>query len=113
QSASWKAFVMPGRPESHSEPTLSMSALEILYGCLPQLTSERLAISGDAGDTSSRAKRRRAKKAPANEPIAIETGSMGSVLLTPPPEAVVSYGYSLYRPGGHPSAGVDGRADKT
>ncbi|KAJ2573705.1 hypothetical protein GGH95_004022, partial [Coemansia sp. RSA 1836] len=22
QSASWKAFVMPGRPESHSEPTL-------------------------------------------------------------------------------------------
>ncbi|KAJ2445835.1 hypothetical protein GGF42_005863 [Coemansia sp. RSA 2424] len=124
QSASWKAFVMPGRPESHSEPTLSMPALETLYRCLPQLTPSRLTISSSSAvDSGSRAKRRRAKKL-ANE-LVVVVDTSGDKVMDPgaaaseavsrlekeEKEAVVSYGYSLHRPG-HQFAEIDGYASK-
>ncbi|KAJ2745469.1 hypothetical protein GGI20_002134 [Coemansia sp. BCRC 34301] len=111
QSTSWKAFVMPGRPESHSEPTLSMRALEMVYHCLPQLTPASLAISSETSDTNSRAKRRRAKKS-ANEPVSAPVTEAVEPTAVTCLDADVSYAYSLYRPG-HPSAEVDGRANKT
>ncbi|KAJ2456498.1 hypothetical protein GGF42_003232 [Coemansia sp. RSA 2424] len=120
QSASWKAFVMPGRPESHSEPTLSMQALETLYRCLPQLTPSKLTISSSGTvDSGSRGKRRRAKKL-ANELVVDTSGdkvmdpaaASEAVSRLEKKEAIVSYGYSLYRPG-HPLAEIDGYASKT
>ncbi|KAJ2861735.1 hypothetical protein GGH94_004719 [Coemansia aciculifera] len=114
QFATWKAFVMPGKPEPHSEPTLSMAALEMLYRCLPQLTPDRLAISSNTDTASSRSKRRRAKKVTAEAATTLETEQVKPTTIPTlsRSDAVISYGYSLYRPG-HPSAVVDGQATKT
>ncbi|KAJ2336739.1 hypothetical protein GGH91_005205, partial [Coemansia sp. RSA 2671] len=104
QHDTWKAFVMPGKPETHTEPTLSLEALEVIYRCLPPLTPSRLTVASDAA--ASRSKRRRAKKM-ATESAAPEPLSD----VVSPKGAVVSYGYSLTRPG-HPPAEVDGCATK-
>ncbi|KAJ2687124.1 hypothetical protein IWW39_003156 [Coemansia spiralis] len=104
QHNTWKAFVMPGKPETHTEPTLSLEALEGIYRCLPPLTPSQLTVASDAA--ASRSKRRRAKKM-ATESAAPEPLSD----VVSPKGAVVSYGYSLTRPG-HPSAEVDGCATK-
>ncbi|KAJ2731708.1 hypothetical protein IW152_004355 [Coemansia sp. BCRC 34962] len=107
QFDTWKAFVMPGKPEAHSEPTLSMEALEIMYHCLPPLTPGQLTVASEAA--ASRSKRRRAKKVAA-EPATPEP--LRNVVAVSPVEAVISYEYSLTRPG-HPSANVDGCATKS
>ncbi|KAJ2815365.1 hypothetical protein GGI24_006076, partial [Coemansia furcata] len=101
QFATWKAFVMPGKPEPHEEPTLSMEALETLYHCLPRLTPERLAINTEV----SRSKKRRAKKiSPAQ--TSPETDQVTEIISRA--EAVISHPYSLYRPG----HSADGSATK-
>ncbi|KAJ2799167.1 hypothetical protein H4S07_005512, partial [Coemansia furcata] len=92
QFATWQAFVMPGKPEPHEEPTLSMEALEALYHCLPRLTPERLAINTEV----SLSKKRRAKKiSPAQ--ASPETDQVTEIISRA--EAVISHPYSLYRPG--------------
>ncbi|KAJ2747364.1 hypothetical protein GGI19_006346 [Coemansia pectinata] len=105
---------MPGKPEPHSEPTLSMAALEMLYRCLPQLTPDRLAISSNTDTASSRSKRRRAKKVAAETASTLEKKQVKPTTIPTlsRSDAGISYGYSLYRPG-HPSAVVDGQATKT
>ncbi|KAJ2016549.1 hypothetical protein GGI13_001756 [Coemansia sp. RSA 455] len=113
QFATWKAYVMPGKPEPHSEPTLSMAALKMLYRCLPQLTPDRLAVSSST-EPASRSKRRRAKKVTAETAATLETeqAKYTRVPTLSHLDAVISYGYSLYRPG-HPSDVVDGQTTKT
>ncbi|KAJ2716059.1 hypothetical protein H4R19_000861 [Coemansia spiralis] len=94
QQQPWKAVVMPGRPETHIEPTLTVAALERLYGLLPRLTPESMLLP--------------AKKKPAPDTHAAPLQA---------PELrrwdTVDYDYSVTRSGPYASAQcVDGRASK-
>ncbi|KAJ2772196.1 hypothetical protein IWQ56_001486 [Coemansia nantahalensis] len=104
QQQPWKATVMPGRPETHTEPTLTVAALERLYRVLPRLTPESMAVPGAA---PGKAKKKQAQRPASDAPYAPQQASELRSWAT------VRYDYSVTRSGPYASAKcVDGQASR-